>query len=59
MEFFNSAVIVLQALEWFLRGIWGAINLLEECGNNNPSAKVQGMKLLMAGSGESRRYISN
>ena len=32
-------------------GIWGAINLLEGYGNDNPGAKVQGMKQLMAGGG--------
>ena len=29
-------------------GIWGAINLLEGYGNDNPGAKSQGMKQLMA-----------
>ena len=29
--------------------IWGAINLLEGYGNDNPGAKSQGMKQLMAG----------
>ena len=43
MEFFNSAVTVLQTL--------GAINLLEGYGNDNPGAKSQGMKQLMAGGG--------
>ena len=46
MAFFNSAVTVLQTL-----GIWGAINLLEGYGNDNPGAKSQGMKQLMAGGG--------
>ena len=32
--------------------IWGAINLLEGYGNDNPGAKSQGMKQLMAGGGE-------
>ena len=32
-------------------GIWGAINLLEGYGNDNPGAKSQGMKQLMAGGG--------
>ena len=31
--------------------IWGAINLLEGYGNDNPGAKSQGMKQLMAGGG--------
>ena len=31
--------------------IWGVINLLEGYGNDNPGAKSQGMKQLMAGAG--------
>ena len=52
MTFFNSAVDVLQTLVIALGaglGIWGAINLLEGYGNDNPGAKSQGMKQLMAG----------
>ena len=44
MAFFNSAVGVLQTLVVALGaglGIWGAINLLEGYGNNNPGAKGQ------------------
>ena len=51
MEFFNSAVGVLQTLVIALGaglGIWGVINLLEGYGNDNPGAKSQGMKQLMA-----------
>ena len=47
MEFFNSAVGVLQTLVIALGaglGIWGAINLMEGYGNDNPGAKSQGMK---------------
>ena len=54
MAFFNSAVTVLQTLVIALGaglGIWGAINLLEGYGNDNPGAKSQGMKQLMAGLG--------
>ena len=50
MEFFNSAVDVLQTLVIALGaglGIWGVINLLEGYGNDNPGAKSQGMKQLM------------
>ena len=50
MAFFNSAVGVLQTLVVALGaglGIWGAINLLEGYGNDNPGAKSQGMKHLM------------
>ena len=32
-------------------GVWGAINLLEGYGNDNPGSKSQGMKQLMAGGG--------
>ena len=54
MEFFNSAVCVLQTLVIALGaglGIWGAINLMEGYGNDTPGAKSQGMKQLMAGGG--------
>ena len=52
MAFFTSAVGVLQTLVVALGaglGIWGAINLLEGYGNDNPGAKSQGQ--LMAGGG--------
>ena len=54
MAFFNSAVTVLQTLVIALGaglGIWGVINLLEGYGNDNPGAKSQGIKQLMAGGG--------
>ena len=47
MAFFNSAVTVLQTLVIALGaglGIWGAINLLEGYGNDNPGAKVQRLR---------------
>ena len=50
MAFFNSAVTVLQTLVIALGaglGIWGAINLLEGYGNDNPGAKSQGMKQII------------
>ena len=50
MEFFNSAIEVLQTLVVALGvglGVWGAINLLEGYGNDNPGSKSQGMKQLM------------
>ena len=50
MAFFNSAITVLQTLVVALGaglGVWGAINLLEGYGNDNPGAKSQGMKQLM------------
>ena len=52
--FFQSAVGTLQTLVIALGaglGIWGAINLMEGYGNDNPGAKSQGMKQLMAGGG--------
>ena len=54
MAFFTSAVGTLQTLVIALGaglGIWGAINLMEGYGNDNPGAKSQGMKQLMAGGG--------
>ena len=54
MDFFNSMVDVLQTLVVALGaglGVWGGINLLEGCGNDNPGAKSQGIKQLMAGGG--------
>ncbi len=54
MAFFSSAVTSLQTIVTALGaglGIWGAINLLEGYGQDNPGAKSQGMKQLMAGGG--------
>ena len=54
MDFFNSAVDVLQTLVIALGaglGVWGVVNMLEGYGNDNPGAKSQGMKQLMAGGG--------
>ena len=54
MEFFTSAVDVLQYLVIALGAglcVWGGINLLEGYGGDNPSAKSQGIKQLMAGRG--------
>ena len=50
MEFFNSAIDVLQTLVIALGGglcVWGGINL----GQDNPAAKSQGIKQLIAGGG--------
>lgn len=47
MEFFNSAVDVLKTLVVALGaglGVWGAVNLMESYGGDNPSANVEGMK---------------
>lgn len=54
MDFFNSAIGTLQTLVVALGGalcVWGGINLLEGYGNDNPGAKSQGIKQLMAGGG--------
>ena len=54
MAFFTSAVDTLQTLVVALGaglGVWGIINLLEGYGSDNPAAKSQGIKQLMAGGG--------
>ena len=54
MEFFNSAIDTLQTLVVALGGalcVWGGINLLEGYGQDNPGAKSQGVKQLVAGGG--------
>ena len=51
MEFFTSAISTLQTLVIALGaglGVWGAVNLLEGYGNDNPGAKSQGIKHNMA-----------
>ena len=51
MAFFTSAIDTLKVLVIALGaglGVWGVINLLEGYGNDNPGAKSQGMKQLMA-----------
>ena len=54
MEFFNQAITVLQTLVVAIGaglGVWGVVNLMEGYGNDNPGAKSQGIKQLMAGGG--------
>ena len=54
MEFFNQSITVLQTLVVAIGaglGVWGVVNLMEGYGNDNPGAKSQGMKQLMAGGG--------
>ena len=54
MAFFTSAVGTLGKLVVGLGaglGVWGAVNLMEGYGNDNPGAKSQGMKQLIAGGG--------
>ena len=51
MEFFAQAVNVLKILVMAVGaglGAWGVINLMEGYGNDNPGAKSQGIKQLMA-----------
>lgn len=54
MAFFSSAISILQTLVVAIGAglaVWGVINLLEGYGNDNPGAKSQGIKQLMAGAG--------
>ena len=46
----NTLKIIVMALGAGL-GAWGVVNLLEGYGNDNPGAKSQGIKQLMAGGG--------
>ena len=51
MALFASTVATLQPLVIALGtglGVWGVVNLLEGYGSDNPGAKSQGMKQLMA-----------
>lgn len=51
---FSSAVSTLSTLVTAIGaglGVWGVVNLLEGYGNDNPGAKSQGIKQLMAGAG--------
>ncbi|MPL90680.1 hypothetical protein SDC9_36736 [bioreactor metagenome] len=54
MSFITSAVDVLKILVIALGAglaVWGVVNLMEGYGNDNPGAKSQGIKQLMAGGG--------
>lgn len=54
MAFFASAVDTLKTLVIAIGAglaVWGVINLLEGYGSDNPGAKSQGIKQLMAGGG--------
>ena len=54
MQFFSSAIDTLQTLVIAIGAglaVWGAVNLLEGYGSDNPAAKSQGIKQLMSGGG--------
>lgn len=54
MAFFTSAVTALKTILTAIGAgiaVWGIVNLLEGYGNDNPAAKSQGIKQLMAGGG--------
>ncbi len=54
MEFFTSTITALVTIVTALGagvGVWGVVNLLEGYGGDNPSAKSQGIKQLVAGGG--------
>ncbi len=54
MEFFASSIKTLVTVVTAIGagvGVWGIVNLLEGYGNDNPGAKSQGIKQLMAGGG--------
>lgn len=54
MGFFTTSVTGLKTVVTAIGagvGAWGVINLLEGYDNDNPGAKSQGMKQLMAGGG--------
>ncbi len=54
MAFFTTTITTLKTVVTALGAgvaVWGVVNLLEGYGNDNPGAKSQGMKQLMAGGG--------
>ena len=54
MGFFGEAINTLSILVVALGAglaVWGVVNLLEGYGSDNPGAKSQGIKQLMAGGG--------
>lgn len=54
MAFFTNSVKGLKTVVTAIGAgvaVWGIINLLEGYGNDNPGAKSQGIKQLMAGGG--------
>ena len=62
MGFFVEGVNVLKTLVMALGaglGAWGVINLMEGYGNDNPGAKSQGIKQLMAGGKKVYRLVKD
>lgn len=54
MSFFQSGVDTMQKVLILIGaglGLWGAVNLMEGYGNDNPGAKSQGIKQFVAGAG--------
>ena len=54
MAFFQSCVDTMQKVLILIGaglGLWGAVNLMEGYGNDNPGAKSQGIKQFVAGAG--------
>lgn len=54
MQFFQSGVDTMQKVLILIGaglGLWGAVNLMEGYGNDNPGAKSQGIKQFVAGAG--------
>ena len=54
MEFYGAAIGALKTIVITVGaalGVWGGINLMEGYGNDNPGAKSQGIKQLVAGGG--------
>lgn len=54
MSFFQSGVGTLEKVLTLIGaglGLWGAVNLFEGYGNDNPGAKSQGIKQFVSGAG--------
>ncbi len=54
MAFFSTAITTLQTIVILIGAglcAWGGINRMEGYGNDNPGAKSQGIKQLLAGGG--------
>lgn len=54
MTFFNTMITDLETIVKALGiglAIWGIVNLMEGYGNDNPGAKSQGIKQVVAGAG--------